>query len=108
MQFISDPASIPPEFLKTPEVKEAMDELQYLSMDKQTRAEYEARRKEINDYNAGVTKAEKKGREEGREEGKVEEKIKIAKNALAMGLAIEKVVELTGLSIGEINNSKNQ
>ena len=42
MQFIKDPESIPPEFLKIPEIKEAMDELQYISQDKAMRAEYEA------------------------------------------------------------------
>ena len=72
MRLINDPNNVPEEFLKIPEVKEAMDELNALSMDKATRAEYEARIKELNDFHASNTTNYKKGKEEGREEGRKE------------------------------------
>ena len=53
MQFIRDPSSIPPEFLGIPEVKEAMDELAYISADPQTRAEYDTSVREMNCTYAG-------------------------------------------------------
>ena len=46
MTFIKDPETIPPEFLEIPEVKEAMDELTYMSSDPETRAVYDARVRE--------------------------------------------------------------
>lgn len=42
-------------------------------------------------------------REEGREEGRTEERIKVAEQALKMGMSVEDIVKLTGLSIEEIN-----
>lgn len=97
MQFIKDPESIPPEFLKIPEVKEAMEELQYVSQDKALRAEYEARLKEISDFNAGVANARKEEQEKARAE-----KIETARNFLKMGLSVEQVARGTGLSIEEV------
>ena len=97
MRFIKDPESIPPEFLKIPEVKEAMDELQYVSQDKAMRAEYEARLKEISDFNAGIANA----RREERAKAKAE-KIESAKNLLKAGISAEIVANSLGLSLEEI------
>ncbi len=130
MQFIKDPESIPPEFLKIPEVREAMEELQFVSQDKKLRAEYEARLKEISDFNAGIANARKEEREKAEKEKKelVEkaekrekqliekaekkekqliekaqaEKIETAKKLLKMGLSADQVVEATGLLLGEV------
>ena len=108
MQFIKDPESIPPEFLKIPEVKEAMDELQYVSQDKALRAEYEARLKEISDFNAGIANARREEQEkaEKREKQLIEkakaDKIESAKTALSMGLTVDQVAKITGLSIEEV------
>ena len=55
MMFIRDPNSIPPEFLKIDEVKEAMDELTVMSSDPITRAEYLARQRELNDIRSGMS-----------------------------------------------------
>jgi len=74
-----------------------MDELQYVSQDKAMRAEYEARQKEISDFNAGVANARKEEREkaEKREKQLVEkakaEKIEPAKKILTDGLSEELV-----------------
>ena len=103
MQFIKDPESIPPEFLKIPEVKEAMDELQYVSQDKALRAEYEARLREISDFNAGIANA----RREEREKAKAE-KIESAKNLVRAGISVEIVASSLGLSVEEINEIKKK
>ena len=96
-------------------IKEAMDELSVLSMDKATRAEYEARIKELNDFHAVKTTSYKEGMEKGREEGIKEgvekgkaegerkKAIETAKNLLKMGLPIEQVAQATGLSVEEIS-----
>ena len=121
MQFIRDPNSIPPEFLNIPEVKEAMDELTHMSADPETRAEYDARVREMNriyagqtvKYKEGLEEGEKigieKGKAEGLEEGRAEErakakaeKIESAKKMLQDGLSIDVVSKYSGLSLDEI------
>ena len=119
MQFIKDPESIPPEFLKIPEVREAMEELQFVSQDKKLRAEYEARLKEISDFNAGIANARKEEREKAEKEKKqlVEkakaekkqleekakaEKIESAKNLLKAGISVEIVANSLGFSPEEV------
>jgi predicted transposase/invertase (TIGR01784 family) len=72
MMFIKHPEMIPGEFLSIPEVGEAMNELTFLSYNKEFRREYEARQKLINDEYSAITVATDKGREEGIEEGKKE------------------------------------
>ena len=100
MQFIKDPNSIPPEFLAIDEVKEAMDELQYMSADPQTRAEYDARVKQLNDIRAAQSVKYNEGLAEGEKIAKVE----TAKRFLAMGLSLEQIAQGTGLSIEDVSN----
>ena len=121
MQFIRDPNSIPPVFLNIPEVKEAMDELTHMSADPETRAEYDARVREMNRIYAGQTVKYKEGLEEGEkigiEKGKAEErakaeaekkaeKIESAKKMLSKGLEIQDIADFTGLSLAEIESLK--
>jgi predicted transposase/invertase (TIGR01784 family) len=94
MMFIKQPELIPKEFLTIPEVKEAMDELNRLSYSREFREEYEARQKLINDEHSALTIAKLEG-----------EKIGIRKSALAMlkkGIALDTVIECSGLSEEEI------
>lgn len=102
MQFIKDPKSIPPEFLKIAEVKEAMDELTYMSADPETRAEYDARIREMNRIYASQTVKYKEGLAKGREEGERRKAIETARNLLKMGLSAEQISQATGLSLDEI------
>ena len=114
MQFIKDPETIPPEFLEIPEVKEAMDELTYMSSDPETRAVYDARVRELNDiysgqttrYKEGLAEGIEKGRAEGIEKGRAEEKIAMTKSLLGMHLPIDQIAQVTGLSIAEIQALK--
>ena len=74
----------------------------------QTRAEYDARVKQLNDmraaqsvkYNEGLAEGEKIGIEKGEKNAKIE----TAKNLLKMGLSAEQIVQATGLSVDEISN----
>lgn len=117
MRFIKDPSSIPPEFLDIPEVKEAMNELTVMSMDQQMRDEYNARIKQLNDYQAlktAVAKAEEKARsaEENLEKAKKavaeeqekakKEKVESARKMISKGLDVSDIADFTGLSIEEI------
>ena len=63
----------------------------------------EGRKKGIEE---GIEKGIKKGIKEGREEGKKEEKREVAKKLLAMNFDIEKISEITGLSLLEIEKIK--
>jgi len=51
----------------------------------------------------GLEEGMKKGIEQGIEKGRNEEKYDIARNALKMGLSVESIIKLTGLSESEIN-----
>ena len=127
MKFIRDPESIPPEFLEISEVKEAMDELTLMSMDKQTRAEYDARVREMNRIYAskktgfkkgrekGIAEGEKIGIEKGKAEGEKigearaqakadEEKRENAKKLLTAGVDIKIVSDSLGISLEDLKN----
>ena len=71
--------------------------MQYVSQDKALRAEYEARLKEISDFNAGIANARKEEREKAKAE-----KIESAKNLLKAGISAEIIASSLGLSLEEI------
>ena len=94
-----------------------MDELNHMSADPETRAEYDARVREMNRIYAGQTVKYKEGLEKGREEGKAEgleegekigaqkerakakaEKIESARKMLHDVLSVEVVSNYSGLS----------
>jgi predicted transposase/invertase (TIGR01784 family) len=91
-------------------MQKAIHALEVMSYDPRSRADYQARQKQIRDYNAyldeQVSLAEEKGKElgkeEGREEGKRVEKMEIAKTMLADGISKDLISKFTGLSIFEI------
>jgi predicted transposase/invertase (TIGR01784 family) len=57
-------------------------------------------------WEEGEQKGLIKGRMEGKVEGKIEGKIETARNGLKMGLPIEVICKMTGLSIEEIEKLK--
>ena len=83
-------------------------------MNKQELAEYEDSLKKYRDLNSaietakmegeikGEIKGKIKGKMEGKIEGKMEEKIEIAEKAIEMGMTIDDVIKLTGLSEEQI------
>ena len=90
-----------------------MDELTHMSADPETRAEYDARVREMNRIYAGQTVKYKEGLEEGEkigiEKGRAKakaEKIESAKKMLSKGLEIPDIADFTGLSPAEIESLK--
>jgi predicted transposase/invertase (TIGR01784 family) len=83
---------------KSPAIKQAVVELKRLSQDEEAQLRYEARVKAIRDERSRMKAAEEKGR--------MQEKIEIAINALEIGISLENISKLTGLSIQEIEELK--
>jgi len=77
-----------------------MNKLMYMNSAHQTRAEYDARVKQLNDMRA----AQSVKYNEGLAEGEKNAKIETAKRMLKRGLAIEDVADFSGLSVDEISN----
>lgn len=109
---------VPQEFLDNPEVKKAVDILEESSY---TPAQLEGYdkfwdivRTERTYYNSarrhgyaegkedGYKKGREEGREEGRQEGAIEEKKKNAKAMSALGMPIDVIIKVTGLSEAEL------
>jgi len=103
MMFIKNPESIPEEFLSIPEVKEAMEELTFLSHDPEFREEYEARQRLINDANAEKTIAVKKAKEEGKAEGELKKAKEMVVGLLQAGVSVDVIAQTSGFSVEEIN-----
>lgn len=80
------------------EIEEAMNELEKISKDKELRRVAELREKAIRDEKNGLRHA----REEGKVEGIKETAIKIAQKLKKEDFAIEKIAEITGLTVKEI------
>ncbi len=87
---------------ENPVLKQAMEELSYLSGDPDFKRLVESRARFIRIQNTEKSYA----REEGKEEGRKEEKIEIAKKLLLENIDIEKISKITELSIEEIEKLK--
>ena len=115
-------------------IRKAIDELEQVSGDEKLRRIAELREKAIRDeqaamayakehgYNDGYEEGKKEGREqgrkegrkegrdegrkEGREEGKKQNQLEIAKKLLQEDMKLEKIAEITSLSIEEIKQIK--
>lgn len=93
-----------------PIMEKALNTLEFLSHDEQTRQRYEARQKALHDYATAIETAkregEEKGRQEGRQEGLHEAQRLIAQALLAEGDSVEKVMAITGLTRLEVEASR--
>jgi predicted transposase/invertase (TIGR01784 family) len=87
-------------------VREALIEWETLSANKENRALYEARTKELRDTLSNLEGERRlgkdEGRIEGRIEGKIEEKQTIAQKMMDEGIEISIVAKITGMSTEEI------
>ena len=81
-----------------PIMEKALNTLEFLSHDEQTRQRYEARQKALHDYATAIETAKREGREEG-EHQKARE---FARYLLTHGTAMEEVAQATGLSVTEV------
>lgn len=119
MSFIKDPQHMPDEYLKIKELQDAVEELNYLSHDSQTRADYVYRMKEINDVinaksesyadgkEAGLKEGKEAGLKEGEEIGVKKGAQEAALNALSLGLSIDMASKISGLTEEEIRRLNN-
>lgn len=100
-------------------LQEVFQNWEKLSMDKDKWHEYESRLKVVLDDLAAQREAElreqealEKGLEEGRErgikEGRKEVKVEIVKRMLQNGISIDEVVNLTGMSLEEVEGIRRQ
>lgn len=89
-----------------PELKKAIETLQYLSRDAETRQKYEVREKALRDERSRLIAAERKGEQaglrKGRVEGKLEGKRQTAVNMLRAGMSPEMVAQFTELPLDEV------
>ncbi|WP_018248967.1 Rpn family recombination-promoting nuclease/putative transposase [Orenia marismortui] len=94
-----DKDKIPTQLAELESIKKAINVLDTIGLTKEEREAYEARLKWLRDEEMALKKAERKGMEKG--------KIEIATNLLKMGMNIEKVSEVTGLSKRQIEKVKD-
>ena len=90
-----------------------MDELTQMNADPETRAEYDARVREMSHLYASQNLKYKEGIEKGRAEERTKaeaekkaEKIDNERKALSIGLTVDQVASITGLSVEEIKKLK--
>jgi len=86
-----------------PAIAKAEEVLKYLGSLDEVRRYYEAREMAIHDEITRVIGA----REEGKIEGKIEGKMEIAQKLISMGMEIDKIVNITGLTNEEVKGLIN-
>ncbi|WP_370583062.1 PD-(D/E)XK nuclease family transposase [Pedobacter sp. MC2016-24] len=95
-----------PAYLSGPEFDQLFNLAKYANLTKKEKAMYDASlkykwdNKNVRDYE--VSKGREEGREQGREEGLHKKALEIAKEMLAEGELLERIVKYTKLSIEEI------
>ena len=82
----------------TPEERELYDEDIKVMRDLYATQKWEEEQKRME-----IEKGRAEGREQGRAEGRAEGKLEIAKNLLAMGIPMDKVVQASGLTEEQIS-----
>jgi len=91
---------------KSKNIKKVEEKLDILKMTQEEKKRYERYlmnlADEIDIIESAREEGEKKGREEGREEGEKKGKKKTAKNMIKLGMGIEDIAKITGLTISEI------
>ena len=86
----------------TPEERELYDEDIKVMRDLYATRKWEEEQKRME-----IEKGRAEGREQGRAEGRAEGKLEIAKNLLAMGIPMDKVVQASGLTEEQISALMN-
>ena len=93
-----------PDLWDDPYFNEMIEEAEYASMNMEQRYQYALAMKQKWDYQNQLDFAEQKGRSEGKAEGHDEEKIETARRMLAMNLAEETILAVTGLSVEQLRS----
>lgn len=117
LMFLKNPESkeVKKRMFESPALKQAMQELEYLSGDPEFQYIVELREKAILDDNSwhaqvekesrkkGMREGMREGRKEGMREGEKRAKLSIAKEMLKQGIKIEDISKIVKLSIEELN-----
>lgn len=108
LQFLKDAHQLNREVLavKDPVLKKALDTLEYLSQDVETRRLYEERQRYLHDEASMLLGAKEEGIALGKAEGKAESKLETAEKMLRKGLDTLLIMEVTGLSEKMLNDLK--
>jgi len=96
---------VPPNY-HSPYMSQVAEKLSILKMSPDDRANYSYYQKKLYNDRDELQAAINKGREEGREEGEVKKSLEIAKRMLKKNISIEEIIELTGLTVKEIEQLK--
>ncbi|MDR2619047.1 MAG: hypothetical protein LBC62_09270, partial [Treponema sp.] len=95
-------------------IQKAEEKMAFVAQDKEALRAYQMREMAMSDWTSGLNHAKRegrrkgrlegrrKGRLEGRQEGRLEKAIEIARNLRGVGVSIEKIANVTGLSFDEI------
>jgi predicted transposase/invertase (TIGR01784 family) len=92
--------------MNEPQLGKAMTALEYLSQSAEARRLYEMRQKALHDEASLLEGAREEGEAKGRELGLYEKSVEIARKMLAKGKEIDEIVELSGLTVEEIERLK--
>jgi predicted transposase/invertase (TIGR01784 family) len=101
--FLIAPEKIPEEFLRIEEVKNAMSTLSYVSHNKDQRRMYNSIVMARNDSINAITHAKK----EGIVIGELKKAKKVALSSLQIGMGVDIIAKISGLSVEEIESLKN-
>ncbi|RXT02761.1 Rpn family recombination-promoting nuclease/putative transposase [Ammoniphilus sp. CFH 90114] len=100
--------------MDNPILHEAMEKWEDLSRDPNAIREYEARHKALMDRLAAEAESERRqkmkyeeGLREGLKEGEHQKTVEIVRNMLAMGMEIEAIVQVTGLTIEQVQKHRH-
>lgn len=110
VMFLNDPNES--EVLKivedNKEIKEAMDELEKISQDKELRRIAEFRDKAIRDEQNGLRHAREEGIEEGIKQGIGQGLEQVAKKMIKLNMPVQDIINITGLKEEQILQMKNE
>ncbi|OPH54926.1 hypothetical protein BC351_29825 [Paenibacillus ferrarius] len=94
--------------MNEPQLRKAMDTLEFLSQNEEARRLYEMRQKALHDEASMLYGAREEGKAEGKAEGRAEGKFEVARNMLGEGIQVSLISRMTGLSEQEIERLKGQ
>jgi len=105
IEFLNAPNTV--EEKKNPSIKKALQTLETLSLDKETRELYKLRKDAQDEGRRQLNSKFDEGLEEGFEQGREQVRFEVIKNSLLAGLTLETISSITGASLTEIQSVKN-
>jgi predicted transposase/invertase (TIGR01784 family) len=100
--------NLPKELAEIKEIRRASQKLDAMSLDEQERRYYEAQQKFWLDQNSFMKEALEKVKEEVKKQTVLDSKTEIAKNAIKKGLDNNFIADITGLTIKQIEQLRNE